>query len=81
MNTEIWIFDHNFSNWMRVLHQLKSNPNLINDCNAIAFHYYDGTVEMLDKLKSEYPNIKWNFTEGGPDCMIITTAIGANGRL
>ena len=66
MDTEIWLFDHNFSNWMRVLHQLRNNPNLINDCNAIAFHYYDGTVEMIDKLKSEYPNIKWNFTEGGP---------------
>ena len=66
MDTEIWLFDHNFSNWMRVLHQFRNHPNLINDCNAIAFHYYDGTVEMIDKLKSEYPNIKWNFTEGGP---------------
>lgn len=66
MNTEIWLFDHNFSGWKRVLYQLKNNPNLINDCNAIAFHYYDGTVEMIDKLKAEYPNIKWNFTEGGP---------------
>ena len=66
MNTEIWLYDHSFTGWKRVLYQLKNNPNLINDCNAIAFHYYDGTVEMIDKLKAEYPNIKWNFTEGGP---------------
>ena len=66
MDTQIWLYDHNFDGWKRVLYQLKNNPNLINDCNAIAFHYYAGAVEMIDKLKSEYPNIKWNFTEGGP---------------
>ena len=66
MDTEIWLFDHCFIGWKRVLYQLRQNPNLINDCNAVAFHYYEGTVEMLDKLKEEYPDIKWNFTEGGP---------------
>lgn len=66
MDTEIWLYDHNFSGWTRILYQLRKNPNLINDCNAIAFHYYDGAVEMVDNLKKEYPNIKWNFTEGGP---------------
>lgn len=66
MDTQIWLYDHNFDGWKRVLYQLKNNPNLINDCNAIAFHYYAGTVEMIDNLKTEYPNIKWNFTEGGP---------------
>lgn len=66
MDTEIWLFDQHFNNWIRVLHQLKRNPNLINGCCAIAFHYYNGAVEMLEKLKAEYPDIRWNFTEGGP---------------
>lgn len=66
MDTQIWLFDHNFSGWKRVLYQLRRNPNLINDCNAVAFHYYDGAVDMINNLKEEYPSIKWNFTEGGP---------------
>ena len=66
MDTEIWLYDHCFSGWKRVLYQLRQNPDLIKDCNAIAFHYYEGSVGMIDKIKAEYPNIKWNFTEGGP---------------
>ena len=66
MNTQIWLYDHCFSGWKRVVCQLKDNPDLINECNAVAFHYYESAVEALSNLKAEYPNIKWHFTEGGP---------------
>lgn len=66
MDTEIWLYDHCFIGWARVLEQLRHSPQLINDCNAIAFHYYEGYVGMINNIKKEYPQIHWNFTEGGP---------------
>lgn len=66
MNTQIWMYDHSFAGWTRVKSQLKDFPNLIDACDAIAFHYYDGTPEMAGELMKEFPNLKWHYTEGGP---------------
>ncbi len=66
MKTQIWMYDHCFDGINRINYQLSQYPALINDCNAVAFHYYTGTVEMVSELKKKYPNIHWNFTEGGP---------------
>lgn len=66
LNTKIWMYDHSFIGWPRVLWTLKEYPELINCIDAVAFHYYDGAIELVDNIKSEYPDLKWNFTEGGP---------------
>lgn len=66
MDTQIWLYDHSFAGWARVAAQFKDFPNLINECDAVAFHYYDGAPEMVGDLKKEYPNVKWHYTEGGP---------------
>lgn len=66
MDTEIWLYDHNFSGWQRVLYQLEEFPFLSDAINAVAFHYYGGTPKMAEKIKEKYPQLTWNFTEGGP---------------
>lgn len=65
-DTEIWIYDHNFSGRRRVMWQLREYPELLADIDGVAFHYYTGSVEMVDILRDEFPNIKLHFTEGGP---------------
>ncbi len=66
LDTEIWMYDHNFSGWPRVIWTLKEYPELLNYVGSVAFHYYDGGVEMTDNIKKAFPNMKWEFTEGGP---------------
>ena len=66
MDTEVWLYDHNFSGWQRVLYQLREFPYLQDAVSAVAFHYYEGTPKMAEKIKEKYPDISWNFTEGGP---------------
>ena len=63
---EIWLCDHNFALWKRVLWQLKEFPELENCVSAAAFHYYDGGVEMVEHIRKEYPALEFHFTEGGP---------------
>ena len=66
MKTEIWLYDHNFSGWQRVMYQLEEFPFLADAASAVAFHYYEGTPKMAEKIKEKYPGLSWNFTEGGP---------------
>lgn len=69
LDTKIWMYDHNFSGWKRVLWCFREYPELIEACSAAAFHYYEGCASMLKKLKEEYPDIKLHFTEGGPQLL------------
>ncbi len=66
LDTEIWMYDHNFQAWPRVLWTLKEYPKLKACVDSVAFHYYDGGIEFADKITSEFPEMKWSFTEGGP---------------
>lgn len=66
INTKIWCYDHNFSGAKRVDWCFTEYPNLINDCDGVAFHYYGGTIEQTAFLKSKYPNLQLHFSEGGP---------------
>lgn len=66
MDTKIWLYDHNFADWHRVRAQMEDNPALRTQCDAVAFHYYEGAVSDVAALKQQYPDLKWNFTEGGP---------------
>lgn len=66
IDTEIWIYDHTFSDADRVLWQLDNTEGLADACDGIAFHYYKGTIEETLKLKAAYPKLPLHFTEAGP---------------
>ena len=66
LNTKIWILDHNYNLWGRAVAEL-DDPDLRKFCNAIAFHGYVGTPEMMTKAHEAYPDAQMYWTEGGPD--------------
>jgi glucosylceramidase len=66
MNTEIWMFDHNFADVDRVQWSLDNCTGLSKACNAVAFHYYEGSIEQTAPLRAAYPKLALHFTEGGP---------------
>ena len=63
---EIWLCDHNFSHWKRVLWQLQEFPDLEKAVSAVAFHYYNGGVDLIENLRRVYPALEFHFSEGGP---------------
>ncbi len=66
LDVKIWLYDHSFSDADRVLWQLDSCDGLKDAADAIAFHYYDGTIEETLKIKRAYPEKELHFTEAGP---------------
>lgn len=66
INVEIWMYDHAFSDSDRVLWQLDSCEGVKESCDAVAFHYYSGTIEETLKIKKAYPEKALHFTEAGP---------------
>ena len=66
MNTEIWMFDHNFNGVNRVDWSIENIKGLREAANGIAFHYYDGDIYQTALLKKKYPELNLHFTEGGP---------------
>src|ERR1700674_5505078 len=49
LSTKIWILDHNYNLWGRAICEL-DDDGLRKYCNAVAFHGYVGTPEMMDKV-------------------------------
>ena len=66
LDTRIWMYDHNYDGWQRVKWMLEEDPDLLDDIDAVAFHYYSECPEMTDALTDEWPDLKLAFTEGGP---------------
>ncbi len=66
LGVEIWMYDHCFADADRVLWQLDNCEGVADSCDAIAFHYYTGTIEETLKVKRAYPGKKLHFTEAGP---------------
>ena len=66
ISTKIWILDHNYNLWGRAICEL-DDDGLRKYCNAIAFHGYVGTPEMMDKVHDAHPDAQLYWTEGGPD--------------
>ncbi len=66
LNVKIWIFDHNFADSDRVLWQLDNCGGVKEACDAVAFHYYSGTIEETLKIKRAHPEKELHFTEAGP---------------
>lgn len=64
--TKIWILDHNYNLWGRAVAEL-DDPGLRKYCNAIAWHGYVGTPDMMTKAHEAHPDGEMHWTEGGPD--------------
>ena len=66
ISTRIWILDHNYNLWGRAVAEL-DDADLRRYCNAIAWHGYVGTQEMMTKAHQAHPDAEMHWTEGGPD--------------
>jgi glucosylceramidase len=64
--TKIWILDHNYNLWGRVVDTLE-DEKLRKYANAIAWHGYAGTPNMMSKTHEAFPETEMHWTEGGPD--------------
>lgn len=64
--TKIWILDHNYNLWGRVLDSL-GDDKFAKYVNAVAWHGYYGTPDMMSKVHDAYPEAEMHWTEGGPD--------------
>jgi glucosylceramidase len=66
LDVKIWMYDDSFADADRVLWQLDNYKALKDSCDAVAFHYYSGTIEETLKVKRAYPEKELHFTEAGP---------------
>ncbi len=66
LDTKIWLFDHNFSGWRRVLWTLENHPETLEKLAGVAFHYYAGSIEQTGVIQQAFPQLEMHFTEGGP---------------
>lgn len=66
LDTQIWLLDHNYNLWGRVMGELE-DPEVRKYTQAVAWHGYAGTPEMISKVHDAYPHAEMHWTEGGPD--------------
>lgn len=66
MKTKVWILDHNYNLWGRAICTLE-DEKLREFANAVAWHGYYGTPDMMSKVQNAFPEIEMHWTEGGPD--------------
>ena len=66
LDTKLWLYDHNYSGWHRVLYML-SDPEVAKYTDAVAWHPYDGKPEMIRAVKAAHPEIDFQLTEKGPN--------------
>src|SRR5579864_1397477 len=64
--TQIWTLDHNYNLFGRALDQL-SRPRIRKYVNAVAWHGYVGSPEMMRNVKEKFPDVQMHWTEGGDD--------------
>ena len=64
--TKIWLLDHNYDLWGRVLDQL-GDPLLAQYVDGVAWHGYMGTPDAMSKVHNAYPSKGAYWTEGGSD--------------
>jgi glucosylceramidase len=63
---KIWLLDHNYDLWGRAICEL-GDPDVRKYANAVAWHGYAGSVNMVSKVHDAYPDTAMHWTEGGPD--------------
>lgn len=64
--TKIWILDHNYVYWGRVISQL-DDPDFRRYANSVAWHGYTGEPGMMSKVHAAHPEAEMYFTEGSTD--------------
>jgi glucosylceramidase len=64
--TKIWILDHNFVYWGRVISEL-DNPDFRRYTNSVAWHAYVGDPTMMSKVHAAHPEADMHYTEGSTD--------------
>lgn len=66
LETKIWILDHNYNLWGRVLDEL--NDVAVCDCvDGVAWHGYEGTPDAMSRVHNAFPAKHAYWTEGGSD--------------
>ena len=65
LETKIWILDHNYDLWGRVLDEL-SRPEVSKYVDGMAWHSYIGTPDAMTRVHDMFPDKHMYFTEGGP---------------
>ena len=55
LDTKIWILDHNYNLWGRVIDQL-SDPDLCKYVDGVAWHIYEGTPDAMTRVHNAFPN-------------------------
>jgi glucosylceramidase len=72
-DTKIWILDHNYDLWGRVIDEL-SNERVYKYVDGVAWHSYAGTPDAMTRVHNMFPAKHMYFTEGGPPAHLFTPA-------
>jgi len=65
VKTKIWILDHNYDLWGRVICQLE-DPELYKYVDGVAWHGYAGVATEMTRVHDAFPDKHAYWTEGGP---------------
>lgn len=65
LDTKIWILDHNYNLWGRVVDEL-SKPEVARYVEGVAWHSYAGNPDAMSRVHDMFPDKHAYFTEGGP---------------
>jgi glucosylceramidase len=65
LDTKIWILDHNYNLWGRVVDEL-NDPDFNKYVDGIAWHAYAGTPDAMTRVHDAFPTKNVYWTEGGP---------------
>jgi glucosylceramidase len=63
LETEIWIFDHNFRDAMRYPGRILQDPEAYAATDGVAYHAYEGRVEQMGAFHERFPEMPLYFTE------------------
>ncbi|QNI30927.1 glycosyl hydrolase [Alloacidobacterium dinghuense] len=66
LDTKIWILDHNYNLWGRVVDEL-SDPDVYKYVDGVAWHGYYGPPSSMTRVHDTFPEKNAYWTEGGPD--------------
>jgi glucosylceramidase len=66
IDTKIWLLDHNYNLWGRVVDEL-SDDRVLQAADGVAWHGYVGTPDAMTRVHNAYPTKSAYWTEGGSD--------------
>jgi glucosylceramidase len=65
LDTKIWLLDHNFNLWGRVM-DLLNDPDVYRFVDGVAWHAYAGEPDAMTRVHDAFPSKSAYFTEYGP---------------